>query len=186
MKLMDWFCGHGFLNYEILDEEEGLLRIRITDWERYGTSLPCCYYSYKTSGFFFFPLPVGRRLTALGAESGRRMFSELDAIMDLWLHTIYRDPEVLGSGRMPVVYFPDMRGSPLLSCSYLALCWGWSKSAVGRFLIRLDGRKLTRRIRFQSSCGSVISVPGYPAGQAVRCQDMVCGDAQPRIPAEHH
>ena len=44
------------------------------------------YYSYKGSGFFFFPLPVGRQLIRASRSRGKVQFSELDAIMDLWLH----------------------------------------------------------------------------------------------------
>lgn len=45
--------------------------------------------------------------------------------MDLWLHTILNDQTVKGSEYMPVVYYADMKGMPLLSYSYLAHRWGW-------------------------------------------------------------
>ena len=37
---------------------------------------------------------------------------------------------------MPVVYYSNMRGMPLLSYTYLARRWGWSKSRVGRFMLK--------------------------------------------------
>ena len=40
--------------------------------------------------------------------------------MDMWLHTILNDPKVQGSEYMPVVYYSNMRGVPLLSYTYLA------------------------------------------------------------------
>ena len=89
------------------------------------------YYSYKGSGFFFFPLPVGRMLLRVAHKTEGIVFSELDAIMDMWLHTILNDPKVRGSEYMPVVYYSNMRGVPLLSYTYLAKRWGWSKSRIG-------------------------------------------------------
>ena len=56
--------------------------------------------------------------------------------MDMWLHTILNDPKVRGSEYMPVVYYSNMRGMPLLSYTYLARRWGWSKSRVGRFMLK--------------------------------------------------
>ena len=55
MELMDYFKNAGFLDYEMLDEETGLLRYTIADWKRHCTHLEYNYYSYKGSGFFFFP-----------------------------------------------------------------------------------------------------------------------------------
>lgn len=66
------------------------------------------YYSYKGSGFFFFPLPVGRMLLRIAHKTEGIVFSELDAIMDMWLHTILNDPKVRGSEYMPVVYYSNM------------------------------------------------------------------------------
>ena len=59
---MEYFRNHGFLTFEILDEEKEILRFTIADWKEHCTHLQYNYYSYKGSGFFFFPLPVGRLL----------------------------------------------------------------------------------------------------------------------------
>jgi len=158
MERMDYFKDAGFLDYEILDDDAGLIRFTIADWQRHCVHLEYNYYSYKGSGFFFFPLPVGR---ALVAESRRKssavIFSELDAIMDLWLHTILNDPGVAGSEYMPVVYYANMKGMPLLSYSYLAKRWGWSKSRVGRFILKIEECGIISRVSFSSSRGSVLS-----------------------------
>lgn len=61
-ELMDYFQDAGFLEYEILNEETEVLRYTISDWKRHCVHLEYNYYSYKGSGFFFFPLPVGRQL----------------------------------------------------------------------------------------------------------------------------
>ena len=115
LELMEYFQDHGFLTFEILDEEKEILRFTISDWKEHCTHLQYNYYSYKGSGFFFFPLPVGRLLLKIARKEVGIVFSELDAIMDMWLHTILKDPKVRGSEYMPVVYYSNMRGMPLLS-----------------------------------------------------------------------
>ena len=77
--------------------------------------------------------------------------------MDLWLHTILNDQTVKGSEYMPVVYYADMKGMPLLSYSYLAHRWGWSKSRVGRFILKIEDAGIISRVSFSSSRGSVLS-----------------------------
>ena len=92
---------------------------------------------------------------------GKRVFSELDAIVDIWLHTIYNDPTVPGSEYLPVLYYRNMKDRPLLSYAYLAERWGWSKAKVGRFIPRLEEDGIVSHISFSSTHGSVISVTGY-------------------------
>ena len=113
LELMEYFQNHGFLTFEILDEEKEILRFTIADWKEHCTHLQYNYYSYKGSGFFFFPLPVGRLLLKTARKEVGIVFSELDAIMDMWLHTILNDPKVRGSEYMPVVYYSNMRGNEI-------------------------------------------------------------------------
>ena len=157
VERMDYFKDAGFLDYEILNAETGLLRYEITGWAEHCTHLDYNYYSYKGSGFFFFPLSVGRLLIAACRKHGALVFSELDAIMDMWLHTVLNDPKVAGSEYMPVVYYANMKGQPLLSYSYLAKRWGWSKSRVGRFILKIEEAGIMSRVSFSSSRGSVLS-----------------------------
>lgn len=161
LELMEYFENHGFLTFEILDEEKEILRFTIADWKEHCTHLQYNYYSYKGSGFFFFPLPVGRLLLKTARKEVGIVFSELDAIMDMWLHTILNDPKVRGSEYMPVVYYSNMRGMPLLSYTYLARRWGWSKSRVGRFMLKVGEYGIISRVSFSSSRGSVISMCRY-------------------------
>ena len=168
LELMEYFQDHGFLTFEILDEEKEILRFTISDWKEHCTHLQYNYYSYKGSGFFFFPLPVGRLLLKIARKEVGIVFSELDAIMDMWLHTILKDPKVRGSEYMPVVYYSNMRGMPLLSYTYLARRWGWSKSRVGRFMLKAGEYGIISRVSFSSSRGSVISMCRY--------REMIFGD----------
>lgn len=118
LELMEYFQNHGFLTFEILDEEKEILRFTIADWKEHCTHLQYNYYSYKGSGFFFFPLPVGRLLLKTARKEVGIVFSELDAIMDMWLHTILNDPKVRGSEYMPVVYYFSPDGQFLATSRY--------------------------------------------------------------------
>ena len=168
IEVMNYLRDAGFLDYEYLDSSRSILRYRLSDWSRHCVHLCYNYYSYKGSGFFFFPLPVGRQLLAASRRNGKIVFSELDAIMDFWLHTILNDESVKGSEFMPVVYYTDMKGQPLLSYSYLAKRWGWSKSRVGRFMLKLGEAGIIGRCSFPSSQGSVITICCY--------REMIFGD----------
>lgn len=161
LDLLGYFKDAMLLDYEILDQDTGLLRFTISNWKRHCTHLNYNYYSYKGSGFFFFPLPVGRQLLSACRRHADIVFSELDAIMDFWLHTVLNDETVRGSEFMPVVYYANMKSLPLLSYSYLAKRWGWSKSRVGRFILKLEEYGIISRVSFSSSRGSVISPCQY-------------------------
>lgn len=168
LEQLDYYEKYGFLTYEWLDEENEIIRFSITNWKEHCASLQYNYYSYKGSGFFFFPLPVGRMLLRIAHRTDGIVFSELDAIMDMWMHTILNDPKVRGSEYMPVVYYSNMRGMPLLSYTYLAKRWGWSKSRVGRFMLKAGEYGIISRVSFSSSRGSVISMCRY--------REMIFGD----------
>lgn len=81
LEQLDYYEKYGFLTYEWLDEENEIIRFSITNWKEHCTSLQYNYYSYKGSGFFFFPLPVGRMLLRIAHKTEGIVFSELDAIM---------------------------------------------------------------------------------------------------------
>lgn len=105
LEQLDYYEKYGFLTYEWLDEENEIIRFSITNWKEHCTSLQYNYYSYKGSGFFFFPLPVGRMLLRVALKTDGIVFSELDAIMDMWLHTILNDPKVRGSEYSPLMFW---------------------------------------------------------------------------------
>lgn len=155
--LLRYFRDHGFLDFEVIDEEQEIIRYTLRDWRADGVFLPYNYYSYKGSGVFYFPLRKGRKLITSRKSCGGSVFSELDAIMDLWVHTAYRDTLVAGSEIMPVVYYADMNGKPLISYSYLAKRWGWSKSRTGRFILKMEAAGIISRISFTSNRGSILS-----------------------------
>ena len=74
-ELMRLFDQQGFLTYELLDDEQEIVRFTISNWRHHCTNLHYNYYSYKGSGFFFFPLPVGRDLLRRAKSNGGIIFS---------------------------------------------------------------------------------------------------------------
>ena len=64
------------------------------------------YPCQKDVGFFFFPIAAVHELVSLGK------CSEMDIILNLWMHTIYNDEQVQGSAVGPVVYFRNCTGNP--------------------------------------------------------------------------
>ena len=87
--------------------------------------------------------------------------SEMDIILDMWIHAIYNDPQVQGSDVGPVVYFRDHTGRPLITCRELALRWGLSKSSISRLLKKLESHEYLTVVSFTGTHGSVLYLQGY-------------------------
>lgn len=87
--------------------------------------------------------------------------SEMDIVLDLWIHAIYNDEQVEGSDIGPVVYFRNCTGSPLVSYSDLALRWGISKATVCRILNKLQEKEYLSLVSFTGRHGSVIYLCNY-------------------------
>lgn len=85
----------------------------------------------KRHRVFLFPIADVHKLIGLGK------CSEMDALLDLWIHAVYNDPSVQGSDAGPVVYFRNQTGNPLFSYQELARRWKQSKSSVSRLLKNL-------------------------------------------------
>ena len=120
-----------------------------------NTSLEYNYPCQKDVGFFFFPVSVVHELVSMGK------CSEMDIILDMWIHAIYNDPQVQGSDVGPVVYFRDHTGRPLITCRELALRWGLSKSSISRLLKKLESHEYLTVVSFTGTHGSVLYLQGY-------------------------
>lgn len=127
----------------------------LTAWKTSNTALEYNYPCLKDVGFFFFPIAAAHELISLGK------CSELDIVLDLWLHTIYQDNQVQGSDKGPVVYFRNGTGNPLTNFSDLARRWGISKSTLSRILNKLEGMDYLSLISFPGRHGSVIYLNNY-------------------------
>lgn len=145
-ELQDWFrCRfqhqaisilkhlqeEGCITYSLL-EKNRLVKFRITDWQNDNTALKYNYPCKKDTGFFFFPIAKAHKLVQTGK------CSEMDILLDLWIHAVYNDPSVLCSDTGPVVYYRNNTGSPLTSFQTLGERWGHSKPTVSRLLKKLE------------------------------------------------
>ncbi len=85
----------------------------------------------------------------------------MDAVLDLWLNTVYNDPQVLGSDIGPVVYLRNGTGCPLVSYAELASRWGVSKATAGRYLKRMAERGYLQLTTFPGTHGTTIYLQNY-------------------------
>ncbi len=85
----------------------------------------------------------------------------MDAVLDLWLNTVYNDPQVLGSDIGPVVYLRNGTGCPLVSYAELASRWGVSKATAGRYLKRMAERGYLQLAVFHGTHGTTIYLQNY-------------------------
>jgi len=132
-----------------------LVKFKITDWEKFNTVLEYNAPCQKDIGFFFFPVAKANELVRIGK------CSELDIVLDLWIHTVYNEEQVRGSDIGPVVYFRNCTGDPFASYMEMAERWGISKSTVGRILNKLAEKDYLTLIPCTGRRGSMIYLNSY-------------------------
>lgn len=132
-----------------------VIKYKIRGWKKHNTVLDYNCPCQKDTGFFFMPIATATELVG----SGR--CSEIDALLDLWLCTVYNDEQVQGSEVGPVVYLRNGTGSPLVSYSELSSRWGVSKATVGRYLKKLTRMEYISLATFPGTTGSVIYLQNY-------------------------
>lgn len=154
ISILDFLQSQNYITYTRLDRNR-LIKFHISDWKANNTSLEYNYPCQKDVGFFFFPVSVVHELVSMGK------CSEMDIILDMWIHAIYNDPQVQGSDVGPVVYFRDHTGRPLITCRELALRWGLSKSSISRLLKKLESHEYLTVVSFTGTHGSVLYLQGY-------------------------
>ena len=89
LDIMNRLSEYGYLSYT-LEEKTKKLSYRILDWVVQCSGRGCTERSvYAIDGYGFLCLP--RKLTERLAEH-RHIFEEADAWLDLWSHTVSRDP----------------------------------------------------------------------------------------------
>ena len=132
-----------------------VIKYQIKGWAKTNTVLDYNCPCQKDTGFFF--LPVSKVAEIISTER----CSEMDIILDLWISTIYNDPQVEGSSVGPVVYIRNGTGNPLVSYHELSQRWGISKATVGRVLKKLEQMKYISLVTFSGRRGSVIYLQNY-------------------------
>lgn len=133
MAALEGLQKKGLISFLVLGHGK-LVKFKIRGWRRHNTILDYNAPCQKDTGFFFFPVSTATELVSAGH------CSEMDAVLDLWLNTVYNDPQVLGSDVGPVVYLRNGTGCPLVSYAELASRWGVSKATAGRYLKRMAER----------------------------------------------
>ena len=153
LSILDQLQEQGVISYSRICR--GIVKYRITDWQRHNTVLDYNCPCQKDTGFFFLPVSTARKLIETGTAS------EMDAVLDLWISAIYQDDRVAGSDLGPVAYFRNGTGTPLVSYTELAQRWGHSRSTVGRMLKKLSDAGYLELMSFPGRSGSVIYLKNY-------------------------
>ncbi len=110
ISILDTLVEQNLLTYS-LHEKNKIIQYKIKDWPKDNTALSYNYPCKKDIGFFFFPIADVHKLIGLGK------CSEMDALLDLWIHAVYNDPSVQGSDAGPVVYFSQSDWKSLVQLS---------------------------------------------------------------------
>ena len=128
LEILDELQMMGYITYT-LEPKNKRLTYRITDWvcacagkeEPDGNIYPTPDY-----GFVCMPRNITERL----AEKGQ-VFSEADAWLDLWCHTVYRDMGNAFSFLSPAIQYGKYGSA--LTLETLGQRWKWEKTKVWRF-----------------------------------------------------
>lgn len=133
------------------------VKYKITEWEQMNKIVHTRYEApcRKDRGFFFISIKRVEEVLRLGR------CSEMDIFLDMWVHAVYKDPQVVGSDLGPVIYFRNGTGQPLLNYAGLAVRWGIAKSSVSRYLRALEAKGLLQHMSFPGQHGTVIYLSTY-------------------------
>jgi hypothetical protein len=130
LKILDMLQSRHYITYNLLGHGN-IIKYSVNDWQKHNCVLDYNAPCQKDTGFFFMPVSIATELVSAGK------CSEIDAVLDMWLNTIYNDEQVQGSDVGPVVYYRRGNGNPLISYDVLADRWGLSKATAGRYLHKL-------------------------------------------------
>lgn len=154
VAILDELQRRNLISYNIIGHGK-LVKFKINNWCRHNRVLDYNAPCQKDSGFFFLPISIANELIGSGK------CSEMDALLDLWINTVYNDTQVQGSESGPVVYIRNGSGNPLVGYSELATRWGISKTTAGRYLKKLNGMEFIKTITFNGNHGTVIYLQRY-------------------------
>ncbi len=142
------------ITYTVLGHGK-LVKFKIIGWHRHNRVLEYNAPCQKDTGFFFLPVSTAAEIISFGRPS------EMDILLDLWIHTVYNDEQVQGSKAGPVVYMRNGTGNPLVSYAELAERWGISKATVGRYLKKLNTLGYLSLMSFPGTHGTAIYLQNY-------------------------
>ena len=142
------------ITYSLLCRNK-LVKFKINGWNKSNRVLDYNAPCQKDTGFFFLSVSLANELISAGR------CSEMDALLDLWINTVYNDKHVDGSEAGPVVYFRNGTGCPLTVYTELAERWGVSKATVGRYIRKLKDLGYITLVSFTGTHGSAIYLQKY-------------------------
>lgn len=87
ISILDFLVKQNCITYSLLGNKK-IVKFKITDWAKDNTVLEYNCPCKKDDGFFFFPIVKVHELISLGK------CSEMDMLLDMWIHAIYNDPTV--------------------------------------------------------------------------------------------
>ena len=164
LRIMDKLQELAYISYT-LDSSTKKLEYRILDWVIQCSGAECMSgTAYTTEGYGFLCLP--RSISQRLAEQSY-IFSEADAWLDLWCHTIWRDPRNAFSFLAPTAQF-GAHGA-VLTLETLGQRWGWEKTKVWRFFRKYGDAFALYRL--PGSYGCLIFHKQYPTGAEVSLPD---------------
>ena len=122
---MDKLSELGYISY-VIDKETKKFSYTVKDWVVECSGAACVegsIYATDNHGFLCLPRNITQRLADIQYK-----FEESDAWMDLWCHTVWRDPINAFSHMAPVIQFG--REGAALTLEKLGARWGWEKTKV--------------------------------------------------------
>lgn len=160
LKTLDELSQLGYVSYS-LDEKTKKLSYQLNDWVAKCNGAECRDGAvYATDGYGFLCLP--RNITERLVQENR-IFSEADAWLDLWCHTIFEDPGNAFSYLVPVIQYGKY--GAVLTLETLGQRWNWEKTKVWRFF-KKHGEVFSLQ-RLPGSYGCVILNVVYPTGKEI-------------------
>ncbi len=161
ISIMESLQDKHLLKFKIVGQGD-VIKYRLSGWAKYNRILEYNAPCQKDIGFFFMPVHIAAELVGSGKNS------EMDALIDMWINTVYNDPQVKGSETAPVVYMRNGTGSPLIGYAELAERWGVSKATVSRYMKKLTELGYVNLMTYPGTHGSVISLQGYSLSEHLR------------------
>ena len=122
-------------------------------------------YATDDYGFVFVPRDITQRLVEQGY-----VFEEMDAWLDLWVHTVFRDYGNAFSFLAPAIQYGKY-GS-VLTLATLGKRWNWERSKVCRFIKKYSDDFALCRL--PGTYGCVIYNLSYPCQAEIARPEMDC------------
>lgn len=85
----------------------------------------------------------------------------MDALLDLWINTVYNDTQVQGSDVVPVVYLRNGTENPLLGYADLVKRCGVFKATASRYVCKLILLDYISAVTFGGTHGTALYLKNY-------------------------